>query len=547
MFEASVSSPVGWLVPAENDVPDFGAAGVIAAIERPADPIWLVAGGSSSAPRIGIVFRGRMTSAPEHGAYPIHAVMPPVHAEWLGDRTFCEEHGTRFPYATGAMATGIASPELVCASARAGFLAFYGTGGLDLAQSERGLDAIARGLSGRPDAAWGANLIHSPDRPGLEDALVDAYLARGVSRVEASAFMSLSPAVVRFATTGLRCDARGRIHRPHRVMAKVSRPEVARHFLQPPPAAMLADLVERGAVSNDEARLAALLPVADDVTSEADSGGHTDRRPLAVLLPVIRRLRDELSPPEGWPRPIRIGAAGGLADPAGVAAAFALGADYVLTGTVNQLARESGTSDAARAMLAAAGIADVTMAPAADMFEMGVEVQVLRRGTLFPQRARKLYQLYRAYTSLDQLPNDVRQQLERDVFRADLDDIWRECEAFWATRDPGSLTRAERDGHHRMALVFRWYLGQTTRWAREGARDRQQDYQVWCGPGIGAFNAWTAGSHLANPAERTVASIGMNLLAGAVRLTRAQQLRAAGVAIPESALRHVPAPLEVHA
>ena len=76
--------------------------------------------------------------------------------------------------------------------------------------------------------------------------------------------------------------------------------------------------------------------MADDVTCEADSGGHTDRRPLLVLLPVIRQLRDELTPPGGWPRPVRIGAAGGLGDPAAVAAAFALGADYVVTGSVNQ-------------------------------------------------------------------------------------------------------------------------------------------------------------------------------------------------------------------
>ena len=62
----------------------------------------------------------------------------------------------------------------------------------------------------------------------------------------------------------------------------------------------------------------------------------------------------------------------------------------MVTGSVNQLARESGTSDVARAMLAQAGLADVTMAPAADMFELGVEVQVLRRGTLFAQRAARL-------------------------------------------------------------------------------------------------------------------------------------------------------------
>jgi PfaD family protein len=334
----------------------------------------------------------------------VHGLLPALYAEWLGDRTFCEEHGTRFAYVTGAMATGIASADLVCAASRAGFLAFYGAGGLDLPQVERGIDAIARSLGDAPDAPWGANLIHSPDRSGLEDALVDLYLARGVARIEASAFMALSPAIVRFATTGLHCDAQGRLHRPHRVMAKISRPEVARHFLQPPPADMLARLVSARSISVDEARLAALLPIADDVTCEADSGGHTDRRPLSALLPVIRLLRDELAPAHGWPRPVRIGAAGGIADPTAVAAAFALGADYVVTGTVNQLARESGTSALAKEMLTGAGLADVTMAPAADMFELGVEVQVLRRGTLFAQRARRLYELYRTHDSVSARP-----------------------------------------------------------------------------------------------------------------------------------------------
>ena len=37
------------------------------------------------------------------------------------------------------------------------------------------------------------------------------------------------------------------------------------------------------------------------------------------------------------------------------------------------------------------------MAPAADMFEMGVKLQVLKRGTMFPMRAQKLYELYRAH------------------------------------------------------------------------------------------------------------------------------------------------------
>jgi NAD(P)H-dependent flavin oxidoreductase YrpB (nitropropane dioxygenase family) len=40
---------------------------------------------------------------------------------------------------------------------------------------------------------------------------------------------------------------------------------------------------------------------------------------------------------------------------------------------------EAGTSDTVRQMLAEAEQADVAMAPSADMFELGVKVQVLKR------------------------------------------------------------------------------------------------------------------------------------------------------------------------
>lgn len=538
-------APLAFLTPAVAHPPDFGAYGILQAVSHPSQPVWVVGRAEPAGQRLGVAFEGTVSATASADTLAVHALLPALHAEWLGDRSFCEEHGTRFPYVTGSMATGIASIDTVVAAARAGFLGFYGAGGLSLERVIREVDIIAARLADMPGAAWGVNVIHSPDQPALEDSLVEALLARGITRIEASAFMSLSPAIVRYASTGLRLDVHGRVVRPHRVMAKISRPEVARHFLQPPPAALLDALVARGALTPHEAHLASLLPVADDVTCEADSGGHTDRRPMAVLLPVIRQLRDSLTPEGGWPRPVRIGAAGGLGDPASVAAAFALGADYVVTGTVNQLAVESGTSDLARAMLAQAGLADVIMAPAADMFEMGVEVQVLRRGTLFAQRGKRLYELYREYAGIEALPADVRTKLEREVFRASLDDIWQECERFWQGREPAQLERAARDPHHRMALIFRWYLGNSNRWAREGVADRQQDYQIWCGPAIGAFNAWTAGTPMAAPAARTVASIGRSLLAGAVRLTRAQQLRSAGLAVPEAAFMTAPLSSEI--
>jgi PfaD family protein len=355
--------------------------------------------------------------------------------------------------------------------------------------------------------------------------------------------MSLTPAVVRCAASGLSTAPDGSIMRRHHLFAKLSRAEVARPFMSPAPPEILRVLVERGQLTAAEAALAARVPVAEDITVEADSGGHTDNRTLGALFPTILLLRDELVEKHGYTRPIRIGAAGGLGTPSAIAAAFSLGAAYVLTGSINQAAVESGLSVAGKQMLAQADVPDVTMAPSADMFELGVRVQVLRRGTLFASRAGRLYELYLAHPSLEAIPAETRARLEKEIFQASLDQIWAETRKFWQQRSPDEAARAERDAKHRMALVFRWYLGKASRWAIDGDAARRMDYQIWCGSAMGAFNAWARGSFLANPENRTVVQIARNLLEGAAVISRAQQLRSYGVPVPASAFQFRPRPL----
>jgi trans-AT polyketide synthase/acyltransferase/oxidoreductase domain-containing protein len=291
----------------------------------------------------------------------------------------------------------------------------------------------------------------------------------------------------------------------------------------------LRELVAAGHITQQQAAMAARFPVADDVTAEADSGGHTDNRPAITLLPTILALRDRLQRQFRYANSPRIGLAGGIATPSSVSAAFAMGAAYVVTGSVNQACVESGSSDAVRKMLAEAGQADVAMAPAADMFEMGVKVQVLKRGTMFPMRAAKLFELYRTYPSWDAIPEQERVQVEKTFFRATFEEIWTKTKEFFIRRDATQLPKAEVDPKHRMALVFRWYLGLSSRWANVGEAGRQLDYQVWCGPAMGAFNEWVKGSPLEAPANRTVVGVALNLLYGACVLLRKQALRQVGV------------------
>lgn len=541
-MHASGLAPIGiWR--AGPFVPAFRHQEIAAAVPFVREPVFVVR--ESEQGRVGVARGGEVVRRAEvdgRPSLPLLATLPPIYPEWLGDRGFCETHGLRFPYVAGAMANGIATSDMVIAMARAGMLGFFGAAGLTVPRIAEALDRIEAALGGT-GLSWGSNLIHAPNEPDVEMGTVELYLKRGVRRVSASAYMGLNPMVVRYAFSGVRRLPDGRIHRENHLFAKISRPEVAARFMAPPPAEILEKCVQNGWLTAAEAELARTLPVAEDVTVEADSGGHTDNQTLTALFPTILRLRDELVAKHGYVRPIRVGAAGGLGTPSAVAAAFALGAAYVLTGSVNQSCVESGLSEEGKRLLCQATLADVVMAPAADMFELGVDVQVLKRGTMFGPRARRLYEIYTAHDAMDAIPAPVRQRLEKEIFQRSLDSVWEECERFFAQRDPSQIERARRDPKHQMALVFRWYLGLSSKWAIAGEPGRKMDFQIWCGPAMGAFNAWVAGTFLEKPENRTVVQVARNLLEGAAVITRAQQLRSFGVPVPSSAFHFAPRPL----
>ena len=93
-----------------------------------------------------------------------------------------------------------------------------------------------------------------------------------------------------------------------------------------------------------------------------------------------------------------------------------MGADFVLTGSINQCTVEAGNSDAVKDLLQDINVQDTDYAPAGDMFEIGARVQVLKKGVLFPARANKLYRLYTQYDSLNDIPEKTIVQLERKLF-----------------------------------------------------------------------------------------------------------------------------------
>ena len=466
----------------------------------------------------------RWDDAVSAAAAPLAGMVAPCPLERLGDATFCRDHGLRYAYVGGSMAKGISSTAMVAALGRAGMLGFFGAAGLRPAEVAAAIETLRA-----EEVPFGVNLIHSPNEPPLEDALVDLFLERRVRLVEASAFLALTLPVVRYRTHGIHQDEQGRIVAPNKLVAKISREEVASRFFAPPPEKLLRELVAAGNLTEAQAELATQIPMAQDITVEADSGGHTDNRPAMALFPTIAALRDRMQQQHAYAEPLRVGLGGGIATPAAAAAGFAMGAAYLVTGSVNQACLEAGTCEEVRNMLAETRQADVTMAPSGDMFEMGVKVQVLKRGTMFSMRAAKLYELYRAYDSIEALPVEERQKLEKTIFRRSLEDVWTETRHYFQERDPRQLSKAESDPKYKMALIFRWYLGLSPVWANQGEASRRIDYQVWCGPAMGAFNEWARDSFLQDAEQRDVASVALNILFGAAVIVRANQMSIQGI------------------
>ncbi|HEY6794250.1 MAG TPA: ACP S-malonyltransferase [Kineosporiaceae bacterium] len=410
----------------------------------------------------------------------------------LGDEGFRRDHGLRHAYLAGSMYHGVSSTDLVTRMVRAGYLGFFGSGGLRVGAVDGAISRLERDLG--PGATFGMNLLCTLDDPRHEEALVECYLKRGVRLVEASAYPQLTPALLRWRFTGAHRDRQGRPVAVNRLIAKVSRPEVATAFLSPPPQALLDRLVAAGELTADEAELARSLPVSNDICVESDSGGHTDAGVALTLLPAMLELRRELAARYPVPTPLRVGAAGGLGSPEALAAVFVLGADFVVTGSINQCTPEAGTSDAVKDLLAGLDVQDTTYAPAGDLFEIGARVQVVRKGTLFAARANKLYQLYRRYSGLESLDVASRRSVQ-EAFGRPLDDVWTEVAEYLAGRRPDELARAQEDPRKRMALVFRWYFRHTSRAALNGDADRV-NYQIHCGPAMGSFNRWVRGTDL---------------------------------------------------
>lgn len=435
----------------------------------------------------------------------------------LGSQVFREAYGIKYAYMAGAMYRGIASKELVVLMGKAGLMGFVGTGGLSLPEIENNIKFIQQELKG--NQSYGMNLLYNLYDKEVEMETVKLYLRYGVQRIEAAAFMQITLPLVYFRLKGLKKNAQGQVVCTNKIIAKVSRPEVAEVFMRPAPERLVTRLLDMNLITEEEAAMAHQVPVSHDICVEADSGGHTDGGIAMVLLPSIQQLSVQVQKEFQYNEPIRVGLAGGIGTPQAVACAFIMGADFVLTGSINQCTVEAGTSDTVKDLLQQINVQDTDYAPAGDMFEIGAKIQVLKKGVLFPARANKLYALYQRYDSLDEIPQKTIAQLEGTYFKKNIPQIWEETKQYFIRKgQQEEVTESEQNPRKKMALVFRWYFSYSNQLAFEGNADEKVNFQIHTGPALGAFNQWVKGTEWENWRNRHADAIGIRLMEDAAVL-----------------------------
>ncbi|WYF04814.1 ACP S-malonyltransferase [Bacillus velezensis] len=438
---------------------------------------------------------------------PAEAGKSSITAASLGNEEFKRDYQLKYAYLAGGMYRGISSKEMVVKLAEKGMMGFFGTGGLNIAHVEDAILSIQHEL--RDGGSFGINIVHNMKHTDSEEKMIDLLLKHGVQNLEASAFLAVTPALVRFRAKGLKRDAGGQIIARQRIIAKLSRPEVAEAFLSPAPDHILQKLAAENKITAEEASLMREIPVAHDICVEADSGGHTDGGVAYSLMPAIIRLRDDMMKKYRYGKTVRIGAAGGIGTPEAAMAAFMLGADFIVTGSINQCTVEAATSGLVKDLLQQMNVQDTAYAPAGDMFESGSKVQVLKKGLFFPTRASKLHELYQRHRSIEEIDEKTLRQIEEKYFKASVSSIYDKVKAHYSNED---ISKAERNPKQKMALIFKWYFRQSSASAIKGDPDAKVDFQIHCGPALGAFNQWVKGTELESWKNRHADDIGLRLM-----------------------------------
>ncbi|MCG8569829.1 MAG: hypothetical protein MJB14_06790 [Spirochaetes bacterium] len=298
----------------------------------------------------------------------------------------------------------------------------------------------------------------------------------------------------------------------HKILLKTSRMEVVKNFLHGPVERDIKKLLSKGDITQQEAQLLTQVPFVDDICLEMGFDGFSQGCSSLNLFSTFKQKVVKADNKNFSSKRIRLGIGGGIGTPETAAAAFLVGADFILTGTINQCSVEAGTSHEVKDILENVSIHDLCYVPKDLLFETGAKISVVKKGSLFPVRANHLYDLYKKNSSLDDLDRETREKLETSYFQQSIDQILNEIKNNSLIEKPGRTEKFAYLPKYEMSLVFKSYFQDAQKKAIAGNREYKSDYQIYCSPIMGAFNAWVKGTQLEKWKKRNVRLIAEKIM-----------------------------------
>lgn len=425
----------------------------------------------------------------------------------LGNQEFQNEYNTKYSYMIGSMGHGISDEKLVISAGRNGLLSFFGTSGLSLQRVEEAIKLVQREL--RRGEPYGFNITFSVSSSEIEESLIQMYLDYGVHTIEASSYTTITKQLVRYRIKGLRKNSDNTIEIPNRIIVKLSRTDMAESFMSPPPKRIVDALLRDGVITSEEAELSQQIPMSHDICVVTDTAGYTDSANMFATLPTIESIRDRICTHNQYAKSIRVGAAGGIGSPVSASCVFLMGADFIMTGSINQCTVEAATSDAVKDMLSTMNVQDTSYVRTIDKYNAYQQMQVLKKGTLFYVCAEKFYNLYHEVNSIDEIDSKTRELIESRYLKKSFEEVLQEIQSSDKYREMNASYITPK---LQLEFVFNWYMEQSIKWAIEGNTNHQLNYGIMCSSALGAFNQWVKGTALEDWRNRTIVTITEKLM-----------------------------------
>lgn len=261
--------------------------------------------------------KGEMTVSTDQPEKHLYFKLLNLTAEDFGDPEFKRTYGLRYALYGGSWTDS----HIAIALGKAGCMGAYDSDGVQPDVVAREIDNMKSALGELPFLIK----MHANQNADTQMRLVRLLIEKNVTGVEASGFTDPTAALIRFRLNGIR-EEDGKIVIPHKIIAGVSREEILEKFVSPPDPMLVASLLENGYITTQEAALAPRIPVADDITVEAD--------PLVSTLPALVAHCNRIQTQFGYQQKVRVGAGGVIGTGAGCLAAFEMGAAYVAADSV---------------------------------------------------------------------------------------------------------------------------------------------------------------------------------------------------------------------